>query len=185
MGGIQCQLIDTAGAASPCEAISQAAEQHRLDQAEHCDLRLLCVDASRPLAEWERQQICTPHHPRQLVVLTKCDLPPRATLPCPTLRSSVRQAGGLDELRKAIAEVVVDIRRSTDESSPAAQHCLESVRHARRAIERAAELNVAAAGDELVAGELRVALEALGQVAGAVYTDDLLDRVFSRFCIGK
>jgi tRNA modification GTPase len=38
---------------------------------------------------------------------------------------------------------------------------------------------------ELLALELRGALEALGQMVGAVYTDDLLDRIFSRFCIGK
>ncbi|HEX7447478.1 MAG TPA: hypothetical protein VF306_08030 [Pirellulales bacterium] len=40
-------------------------------------------------------------------------------------------------------------------------------------------------GEELVAAELRLALDALGQVVGTVYTDDVLDRIFSRFCIGK
>ncbi|HVC97288.1 MAG TPA: hypothetical protein VND64_26645 [Pirellulales bacterium] len=40
-------------------------------------------------------------------------------------------------------------------------------------------------GEELVAAELRLALDELGQVVGAVYTDDVLDRIFSRFCIGK
>ena len=40
-------------------------------------------------------------------------------------------------------------------------------------------------GHEFVASEIRVLSEALGEVTGAVYTDDLLDRVFSRFCIGK
>ena len=43
----------------------------------------------------------------------------------------------------------------------------------------------AAAGEELVAAELRRALSELGKVVGAVYTDDILDRIFSRFCIGK
>ncbi len=41
------------------------------------------------------------------------------------------------------------------------------------------------AGEELVAAELRAAIDELGHVVGAVYTDDLLDRIFSRFCIGK
>ena len=40
-------------------------------------------------------------------------------------------------------------------------------------------------GDELIACEIRTALLELGKVAGAVYTDDVLDRIFSRFCIGK
>jgi tRNA modification GTPase len=38
---------------------------------------------------------------------------------------------------------------------------------------------------ELLAVELREALEQLGEMVGAVYTDDLLDRIFSRFCVGK
>jgi len=40
-------------------------------------------------------------------------------------------------------------------------------------------------GDELIAAEVRVALDELGKVVGAVYTDDVLDRIFSRFCLGK
>ena len=40
-------------------------------------------------------------------------------------------------------------------------------------------------GEELIATEVRVALSELGKVAGAVYSEDLLDRIFSRFCIGK
>jgi tRNA modification GTPase len=43
----------------------------------------------------------------------------------------------------------------------------------------------AGGGDELVAAEMYVALDELGSVVGAVYTDDILDRIFSRFCIGK
>ncbi len=50
---------------------------------------------------------------------------------------------------------------------------------------RAREIAGDGGGEELVAAEFRVALEELGRVAGAVYTDDVLDRIFSRFCIGK
>ncbi len=40
-------------------------------------------------------------------------------------------------------------------------------------------------GEELIAAEIRLALDELGHILGAVYTDDILDRIFSRFCIGK
>ena len=63
--------------------------------------------------------------------------------------------------------------------------CRESLDLAEASIRRCLELTAADAGEELVAGEIRVALDHLGQVVGAVYTDDILDRVFSRFCIGK
>jgi tRNA modification GTPase len=52
-------------------------------------------------------------------------------------------------------------------------------------MQRALELTATQAGEELVASELRLALLELGKVAGTVYTDDILDRIFSRFCIGK
>jgi tRNA modification GTPase len=63
--------------------------------------------------------------------------------------------------------------------------CHESIRLAEAAIHRASLLASDDAGNELVATELRVALEELGQIVGAVYTDDILSRVFSTFCIGK
>ena len=50
---------------------------------------------------------------------------------------------------------------------------------------RSLEFSRNRSGEELVAFELRRSLEALGEIAGVVYTDDLLDRIFSRFCIGK
>jgi tRNA modification GTPase len=66
-----------------------------------------------------------------------------------------------------------------------AQRCSQSLHDAGAALARAAELNRAATGDELLAAEIRGALTELGRVVGAVYTDDILDRIFSRFCIGK
>ena len=66
-----------------------------------------------------------------------------------------------------------------------AVRCGESLRLAAASLDRAREAVRAGLGEELIATEVRVALTELGKVAGAVYTDDLLDRIFSRFCIGK
>jgi tRNA modification GTPase len=63
--------------------------------------------------------------------------------------------------------------------------CRESLRLASESIGRARELVAERLGEELVAHELRVALDELGKIVGAVYTEDVLDRIFSRFCIGK
>ena len=66
-----------------------------------------------------------------------------------------------------------------------AVRCGESLRLAAESLERARAAVSAGLGEELIATEVRVALNELGKVAGEVYTDDLLDRIFSRFCIGK
>ena len=66
-----------------------------------------------------------------------------------------------------------------------AVRCGESLRLAAASLDRAREAVAAGLGEELIAAEVRVALNELGKVAGAVYSDDVLDRIFSRFCIGK
>jgi tRNA modification GTPase len=66
-----------------------------------------------------------------------------------------------------------------------AARCRDSLRQALASVETAHELAALGAGDELIAAEIRAALEHTGQIAGRVYTDDVLDRIFSRFCIGK
>ena len=66
-----------------------------------------------------------------------------------------------------------------------AARCYESLRCALDDVYRARNLAKDRAGDELVAAEIRNALNELGKVVGAVYTEEVLDRIFSRFCIGK
>ena len=66
-----------------------------------------------------------------------------------------------------------------------AVRCRDSLRRAALSLRRARRVAAANHGDELLAAELRAALEELGKVVGAVFTDDILDRIFSRFCIGK
>jgi len=63
--------------------------------------------------------------------------------------------------------------------------CRQSLHLAMDSLARARDIVRSNVGEELVAAEVRVALDALGKVVGAVYTEDLLDRIFSRFCIGK
>ena len=66
-----------------------------------------------------------------------------------------------------------------------AVRCGESLRLSAASLDRARAAVEAGLGEELIAAEVRIALNELGKVAGAVYTEDVLDRIFSRFCIGK
>jgi len=88
----------------------------------------------------------------------------------PGLRSLLRQRAQ-EHGRPALAPSLARCRNHVDT-------CLENLRRAHHFVLEA-EL------PELLAVELRSALDQLGEMVGAVYTDDLLDRIFSRFCIGK
>jgi tRNA modification GTPase len=88
-------------------------------------------------------------------------------------------------LRRAITDALDASFAEAGVVAGTADRCRESLGLAGAALERAHAAVSADAGEELVAAEIRVALDGLGHVVGAVFTEDILDRVFSRFCIGK
>jgi tRNA modification GTPase len=190
IGGLRCQLIDTAGQGGAQHAIDTAAEASGLQQAARAHLAILCLDLTCDLSAWERQEL-EKHNAQRLVVLTKADLVGSAaypTLPLNTRAIAVSNTTrrGLAELRLAIGNRLEALATTETRCvAGTAARCHESLRLAGEAAERARHIAVASHGEELVAAELRVALDELGRVVGAVYTDDVLDRIFSRFCIGK
>jgi tRNA modification GTPase len=166
------------------DLLHAAAQRQSHQQASRADLTLLCIDASRPLLAWDRERLASePSQPR-LVVWTKCDL---ATTdpPAPGILTSSATGEGLDELRKQIGRALAAIPVESSVVAGTADRCRDSLRLAGEALERALTAAESREGEEVVAAELRFALDELGRVAGAVYTEDVLDRVFSRFCIGK
>jgi tRNA modification GTPase len=101
------------------------------------------------------------------------------------LSTSSHTGLGLGELRQAIFRELQTAAASTGVVASTAARCRESLAQAGESLSRARQAANTGIGEELVVAEVRGALEELGRVAGVVYTDDLLDRIFSRFCIGK
>jgi tRNA modification GTPase len=119
-------------------------------------------------------------------VWTKVDLArPSDAIPGAIATSSVT-GEGLDALRTAIRAALLDAAGTGGEVVAAtAVRCRQSLARASRGLRNARKLARDEQSEELIAAEIRAALEELGTVVGAVYTDDILDRIFSRFCIGK
>jgi tRNA modification GTPase len=193
LGGIACQLVDTAGIetdnqdfeSTPRRQIEHIAQRLGHAQAQCGDVRLLCIDASRPINDSERQLLDVNPGGRRVVLLTKCDQPRRAELSVPALETSVLAGCGIEQVQAALREAVIELDRGETATDASAQRCAASLSAATDSLRRAIDLNRNAAGEELVGSELRVALDELSRVTGAVYTEDILDRIFSRFCIGK
>lgn len=176
--GLAIDLYDTAGCELTDDPVMAQAEALRTERLQSADLVVWCHrshDPAAPAPEW-------------LSVVTKSDLDvdPDAAVTKGELRISVRTGTGLETLRRAIVERLRD-GTSTDGEliASTASRCRSSLARAAEALTRALSAADAGAGDELVAIELRLSLDELGQICGAVYTDDILDRIFSRFCIGK
>jgi len=118
---------------------------------------------------------------------TKSDAASSADLPTDDLiLTSSLTGAGLDKLRAAVRQSIVSLGGDYAEVvAGTGVRCRESLACAAESLDAASLLAQQEVGDELVAAELRTAVDHLGQVVGTVYTDDVLDRVFSRFCIGK
>lgn len=186
LGGLDCRLIDTAGWDTDTGgAIAQSAQALAAQQAEQAHVQLFCLDATRHLNAWEREVLAGPSPAHRILVLTKTDGLRATDLQLDAIPTSSCTGTGLEELRQAIGQRISRALASADVVAGTALRCRESLRRAGDAVELARQAAADDAGDELVAAELRGALDELAQVVGAVYTEDVLDRIFSRFCIGK
>ena len=98
---------------------------------------------------------------------------------------------GIEALRSRLRQTILAKAPTADDVvQGTAVRCRRSLELASEALGRARSIVRDASdedlvGEELVAAEVRLALDEIGQVVGTVYTDDVLDRVFSRFCVGK
>lgn len=194
------RLVDTAGEGA-AESVSdlsnegrEAEVKARLEETIHkqtsqaldgADLVLLCRSACDP-AGWNFPEPDS----RQLILLTKSDqlraddrtaLPRRADL----LVTSAQSLEGLDELRERIASLLFTEGGCGEVVPATAVRCRHSFDGALKSLSRADELIRQNADEVLIAYEIRDALNQIGLVLGEVQTDDILDSVFSRFCVGK
>ena len=178
--GLTVELVDTAGedaAQSPIEARAQAL---RAQQSGAADLFLECRAADGPADD-------APLPDRAAVrVLTKTDLlPTDVPVASDIVAVSAADGSGLDALRRAIATILRALADETDLSSHTGARCREGLCLAGDALASASSALSLGGGEELVAFDLRLAVDELGKIVGAVVTDDILERIFRRFCIGK
>jgi tRNA modification GTPase len=182
--GLAIELVDTAGIQPPRDRVEAQAQSFRAEQAEQADLVLLCQ--SKDTSTGASVSFAPPPAIPILLVATKCDLdPPEDDRSEGTIATSAETGLGLVELRSAIAR---ELRASPSEGDlPASTgaRCRDSLLGAGQALRAAAHCLVSGGGEELIALELRLAIDELGKVTGALVTDDILDRIFQRFCIGK
>ncbi|MEX2187141.1 MAG: GTPase [Pirellulales bacterium] len=189
------------GAISVAESLLQstiaaAAQSQTHARLADADVELWCIDATQSslLSSEDTLNVATgpPSGRVRLLVATKVDA--LAVRKCESripnsdshIHTSSQTGEGLDELRTAIAAAVAAATHAeTAVVVSTAVRCRESLRLAVEAIEQARQLAIVRGGDELIAAELRLALAELGKIVGVVYTDDILDRLFGRFCIGK
>ncbi len=206
--GLESTTPDNGEDKNPDSRIMQTAQQKRLAEIENAQLILLCVGPDSQSHNWAAKQMEMLQTRGQefLLVLTKSDLRPNHDFDqqlssAKQLQNQLTDLTGarrklitlsshtgdnLDRLKFEISATAVAL--STSENAVVGSTLLrtrESLRLVAGSILGALEAAEGDFGQEIVAAEIRQALDALGQIVGTVYNDDILDLVFGRFCIGK
>ena len=180
-------LIDTAGIEEVFEAGPRAIAQEKTTEViGNADLVVVCCSVQdktnlKPISM----------APRVWGIWTKSDLPHEGVgqWPIPVERIftiSVHSGDGLDGLRRALTESVKEWQdQSIDVVPMTGARCKSALAQAAESLAHARQATLDSAGEEIVASELRLALDQIAEVAGTVANNDILDALFSRFCIGK
>jgi tRNA modification GTPase len=188
--GIPVIFVDTAGLREVDDSIEKEGVRRSLEAIEQSELVLHVVDGSEPWNREDTRQLEALGSRPCILVRNKTDLPPRLELPS-EFRGRVvgvcaLTGDGVDSLADAIQEVIWGggIRADMLEVMINARH-QDALLRAQDALGHAAEALRTDAPLEVVAMDLRSGAHAVGEIVGQTATEDLLDRIFSQFCIGK
>ncbi len=199
--GVLFRVVDTAGLRETVDIVEQEGVRRSENQILGCDILVLLFDVSESVSEYDRvlvERILKKIDSKQtgcMVVENKIDLVSNGESDAaveflsayPRVRISALKGIGLDDLRRELVKLGLAGKASGSDGSVTVtnsrhKQALEKARdHLRLALQSIAEKQ---SGD-FVAVDLRSGLDYLGEIVGAVTTDDILNSIFSKFCIGK
>jgi len=192
--GIPLRLIDTAGLHDTDDALEVVGIRFTRQRLDEADLVLFMVDCAMPLNDEDVQIYGLVRNRRAVLVINKIDLVPHVPIKTivqrfpglPWVEISALYNRGIDKLKDAVFREVTHQGGPVDLPPivPNLRHKV-AIEKALRASREAAEGFRIGRPAELVAVDLKEALDALGEIIGVTTTEAILDQIFSRFCIGK
>lgn len=189
--GIPVRLTDTAGIRRSRGTVEQIGVARAHKALADSDITLYLLDASRPVNEADAAILNLCDGNKTIVVINKIDLPRRLILPAnlpglDCVETSAITRTGIEELKRRVEVMAM---RGHGETTEGIATINERHAHAiRRAINYLTESGNALKErqpPEIVSQGIRSALSAVGEITGEVTTEDILQRIFSNFCIGK
>ncbi len=190
INGLPVRLVDTAGIRESCDPIEREGVMRARKRIDSSDLILLLIDGSRAVdaEDFSALNICSSS--KYITVVTKSDLTEKIDLPVEfsekVVHVSSRKHEGLDGLREQIyLSLIADSSRDENSILLTSQRHKVAATSAVNCLKRFIKALDSSLSLEFLATDLREALDALGGITGETTTDDVLDDIFSRFCIGK
>ena len=195
INGIPVRLMDTAGLRKATDSIEQEGVRRAKERVADADFVILVIDGSRDINADDREIFEEVKGKKKVVVLNKADLPlkmssedlKRRFQEDPIVSISALKNEGIDHLKEALYTSLVhrDVRPSPEHlivanirHKTALSQVRDNLTNAVKGLEEGTSL-------EFIAFEIRSALEALGELVGETAPEEVLNRIFEQFCIGK
>jgi tRNA modification GTPase len=192
IGDAVFQIVDMAGLGSPEHPIEREGMAKGRKIAAEADGLILVLDGSRRVGR-DDQSLLRRYSGRKCIhILNKCDLPRRASLTRiralagegPLLEVSALRGDGLKALRTALYESFVPSRK-VDEETILHRRQKDILEEILRVVRNTAAMIEGGHSEEIIAEEIRAALPLMGRLIGEIRTDDVMNEIFGRFCVGK
>ncbi len=190
IAGAPLRILDTAGIRHSHDVVEQEGVRRTLGAIAKADLVLIVLDGAQEMTAEDRRVLDEVGPKPAVIVINKADLPRRfGTLEHPGRQVSVscRTGAGLNELRDAVSTVVLSgtVTARSGHSWAVNQRHNNALQQAKESLMRVQTAVREGISPEFVAVDLRAALDQLGIIIGATYTEDILEKIFNEFCIGK
>lgn len=185
--GIPVRFLDTAGIRASGDVVENLGIERSYQAMADADLTLLVVDTSEQFADEDRKLLERARtQGRCLLVANKSDLPARFEPGAEAILVSAKSGEGMDRLRNAILAAVAPggTMEQQDGFITSLRH-VTLLREAQEALEHARTAVEVGIPHEMVLLDLYAALRPIDAITGATTADDILNRIFSTFCIGK
>jgi tRNA modification GTPase len=187
--GIPVVFIDTAGLRDASDELEAEGIRRSHTSLQRAELILHVLDHSEPLTDSDQNYLREFAAKKRIIVRNKMDLPKQLTLPVlesPVVEVSCATGAGLEALKDAIKQLVWSGQIQADmlQVMINSRH-QDALRRARDATQNTIGAFMDGQTLEIAAMELRIATNAIGEIVGKTTTEDLLDAIFSQFCIGK
>lgn len=192
INGLPVRIIDTAGIRNSDEVIEREGIRRSLDVLENSDFIIAMFDGSEALQKDDFDLLDMISAKSAVIAVNKSDLPLKIPLDIikgsgkQYLRMSVSSGGGLEELKSVIFNTNLKNWKEEREGT-----LVTNIRH-KMSLDRSSSslsraVKILSGGEplEIFSIELRDALDNIGEITGAVTREDILDKIFSDFCIGK
>ena len=183
--GVPVIFVDTAGLRDAQDDVEAEGVRRTLESIKRAEIILHVLDGSQALEAEDKERMAMLEATPCLTVVNKADLPQR--LECPgvaTLEVSCLTGAGMESLKDRIKALAFRGALDNVEVAINSRH-QEALRRGREALGKVSAGLRESQTLELTAFDLRVAVNAVGEVVGKTTTEDLLDSIFSQFCLGK